>query len=146
MKLSIMSAERMEQNTKVEKIDLLCRDVIGSAITVHKNLGMGLKQRLYLECLVYELELNGISAQRDVSEIVQYKGQVFDSGVVLELLVEGQIAVVCIAEDSIREKHVLSLLNQISHSNIKLGLIINFNSKFLRGEAIKRVINGRFTA
>ena len=124
-------------------IEELVSAIIGEAIAVHRVLGMGLKQKIYTDCLAYELGQRGFQVHRDAEEIVIYKDQIFESGVVLDLLVEDQIAVVCLSEEAIDESHVLALLNQITHSNIKLGLIMNFNTKYLRGPAIKRVVNGK---
>jgi GxxExxY protein len=136
----------LEQRTTLSAptIEELGSAIIGAALAVHRVLGMGLRQKIYTDCLAYELEQRGNQVHRDAEEIVIYKDQVFESGVVLDLLVEDQIAVVCISADAIDETHVLALLNQISLSNIKLGLIINFNTKYLRGPAIKRVANGRW--
>ena len=125
------------------EIEVLGSLVIGAALTVHRILGADLRKQIYTDCLAYELEQQGLFIERDVEESVVYKDRVFANGVVLELLVENQIAVVCIAEQRIEEMHVLSLLNKIKHSDIKLGFILNFNSKYLRGDMIKRVVNGR---
>lgn len=125
------------------EIEILGSLVIGAAITVHRSLGADLRRQIYIECLAYELQIMGLDVQRDVAETVAYKGQVFESGVVLELLIENQIAVVCVAADQIEEMHTLSLLNKIKHTGVKLGFIFNFNCKHLRGEAIKRVVNGK---
>lgn len=125
------------------EIETLGSLVIGAAISVHRSLGAGLRRQIYIECIAYELTLMGLYVQRDVAESVVYKDQVFESGVVLELLVDNQIALVCESVDQIEELHTLTLLNKIKHTGVKLGFIFNFNSKYLRADAIKRVINGK---
>jgi GxxExxY protein len=144
-----MNGIRIEQTkldqliTSKHEIEILGNSIIGAALNVHRILGAGLRRELYIECLSYELEDRGFFVERDVMESVVYRGLRFDSGVTLELLVENQIAVLCLTVDEINEYHVISLLNKITHSQIKLGLILNFNTKHLRGPAIKRVVNGQ---
>lgn len=130
-------------NNIVLDTDLIARDIIGAALAVHRTLGAGLRRKIYVDSLAYELELRGFNVIRDASEIVTYRGKEFESGVVIELLVENRVAVVCETVDQIEQIHVLKLLNQIKYSNIKLGFILNFSSKYLRGESIRRVVNGK---
>jgi GxxExxY protein len=92
--------------------------------------------------LAHELELRGFDVLTQAAQTITYKDKQFESGVVLEMLVENQVAVVCETVEQIEEIQVLKLLNQIKNTDIKLGLIINFDVKYIRGEAIRRVVNG----
>jgi len=49
------------------EFDELSRRVIGCAIEVHRNLGPGLLESTYRQCLVYELSHAGLSFQMEVS-------------------------------------------------------------------------------
>lgn len=51
----------------------LTQEIIGAAIEVHKQLGPGLLESAYEECLCHELNLRGISFRRQVSLPVVYK-------------------------------------------------------------------------
>ena len=116
--------------------------VIGAALVVHRTLGAGLNRKIYIACLAYELELRGFDILQNAAHTISYKDKEFESGVVLEMLVENQVAVVCETVEQIEEIHVIKLLNQITSTDVKVGLIINFDVKYIRGEAIRRVKNG----
>jgi GxxExxY protein len=123
-------------------IEQIASAIIGASIEVHKTLGAGLPRPIYLDCLAHELELRGFDVLTQAAQTITYKDKQFESGVVLEMLVENQVAVVCETVEQIEEIHILKLLNQIKSTDIKLGLIINFDVKYLRGDAIRRVVNG----
>ena len=116
--------------------------VIGAALVVHRTLGAGLNRKIYSACLAYELELQGFEIMQNAAHTISYKDKEFESGLVLEMLVENQVAVVCETVEQIEEIHVIKLLNQIISTDVKVGLIINFDVKYIRGEAIRRVKNG----
>jgi GxxExxY protein len=123
-------------------IEQIASAIIGAALVVHRTLGAGLPRSIYIACLAHELELRGFDVLTQAAQTITYKDKQFESGVVLEMLVENQVAVVCETVEQIEEIQVLKLLNQIKNTDIKLGLIINFDVKYLRGEAIRRVVNG----
>ncbi len=52
----------------------ITRDIISAAIELHKNLGPGLLESVYEECLGRELLLRNIKFERQVSIPVRYKG------------------------------------------------------------------------
>lgn len=58
----------------------LSRQVIGAGIEVHRSLGVGLLESVYLACLKLELNLVGIPSRRQVALPVRYKGMVVPLG------------------------------------------------------------------
>ena len=64
---------RLERDSRTEPI-------IGAAIEVHKQLGPGLLESAYDECLCHELHLRGIQFQRQLDLPVLYKGLKLDCG------------------------------------------------------------------
>jgi len=70
--------------------DELTRKVIGLAIEVHRELGPGLLESSYEQCLMYELKENKIDAQFQVSLPIDYKGHALDAGYRLDILIPGQ--------------------------------------------------------
>ncbi|MBZ0198857.1 MAG: GxxExxY protein, partial [Ignavibacteriaceae bacterium] len=71
----------------------LAYKIVGCAIEVHKQLGPGLLESIYERCLKYELELNNVKVQSQISVGVIYKGKKIDSDLRLDLLVEDLIIV-----------------------------------------------------
>jgi len=68
-------------------INRLSSEIIGSAIEVHKNLGPGLLESVYEQCLCYELSLRKLSFESQKSLPVAYKGQRLDCGFRLDIIV-----------------------------------------------------------
>jgi GxxExxY protein len=64
-----------------------------------------------------------------------------DVGYKGDLLVENIVIVEVKSIESLAPVHYAQLLTYLRHSNIKLGLLINFNTQLLKDE-IHRVVNG----
>ena len=120
----------------------IARNIIGAAINVHRYVGLGLHENTYKACLLHELEELGLNYEEHVNIPFFYKNRFIDSGVTVALLVEGKIMVDVQTVESISEQRVMQVLNHLRHADLSLGLILNFNTKFLKGEAIRRVVNG----
>ena len=114
--------------------------VIGLAIEVHKNLGPGLLESAYEECLYYELLTNKLNVEKQKPMPLIYKDIFLDCGYRTDLIVENKIIIEVKACESLMPVHGSQLLTYLKLSNLKLGLLINFNVKLLK-EGIKRVVN-----
>ena len=66
----------------------LSHRVIGAAISVHRELGPGLLESAYEECLCHKLSLRGLRFQRQLEMPVRYKAVQLDCGYRIDLLVE----------------------------------------------------------
>ena len=71
----------------------LTRRIIGAAIEVHRELGPGLLESAYEECLCHELLLNGLEFGRQVPQPVIYKGARLDCGYRLDIVVAGLVVI-----------------------------------------------------
>jgi len=114
--------------------------IIGAAIEVHIALGPGLLESAYEECLSQELQLRGISFERQKPLPVKYKGARLDCGYRLDMVVEDRVILELKACDSIEEIHKAQILTYLRLSGLKLGLILNFNVPVMK-EGIVRVVN-----
>ena len=119
-------------------INHLTSEVIGASIEVHKALGPGLLESAYEECLCHELAFKEIKFERQKSLPVEYKDVKLDCGYRLDLVVENRLIVELKACDSLLPIHDAQLLTYLRLSNIKVGLLINFNVSVLK-EGIKRL-------
>jgi len=72
----------------INKLNDLTHKIIGCAIEVHKQLGPGLLESAYEECLCYELSLNGLNYERQVPVPVVYKEIKLNTGYRIDVLVE----------------------------------------------------------
>ena len=84
------------------EVEWIGRRVIGSAIAVHRNLGPGFKESIYIEALCLEMNARDLKFEREKPIVVLYKGRAIP-GQRLDLLVGGVLVVECkVAEGSVR--------------------------------------------
>ena len=121
-------------------INELSNTVIGAAIEVHKALGPGLLESIYEECLSLELGLRGLSFERQKPLIVTYKGKTLQCSYRLDLVVEKQIIIELKSCESIEPIHKAQLLTYLKLSDLRLGLLLNFNVPLMR-DGIIRIVN-----
>ena len=121
------------------EIDKLSNKVIGLAIEVHRNLGPGLLESVYQQCLAYELSKNNIEFVSEHNIPVKYKEVNIDCGFRADIIVAGNIILEIKAVNKILPIHEAQLMTYLKITGIKLGLIINFNVTLLK-QGIKRII------
>lgn len=119
--------------------DNLTGRVIGCAIEVHRNLGPGLLESAYQQCLAHELSLNGISFTLEQPMPVSYKGILLDCGYRMDLVVENELIVELKRVRELAPVHDAQLLTYMKLARINTGLLINFNSKVLKN-GIRRFV------
>ena len=114
--------------------------VIGACIEIHKQIGPGLLESAYEECLCYELAQRRIHFERQKPLPVKYKGVNLDCGYRLDLVVEGKIILELKTVENLLPIYEAQLLTYLKLSGLTLGLLINFNVPLLR-DGIKRIAN-----
>jgi GxxExxY protein len=114
--------------------------IIGAALEMHKILGPGLLESVYQVALTYDLRKLGLDVKSQVPMPLVYKGIKQEVGYRLDLLVEDKVIIELKAMEYITPVHYAQLLTYLRLSDKKLGLLINFNSKYLK-EGIHRVVN-----
>ena len=114
--------------------------IIGAAIEVHKQLGPGLLESSYEICLAYELRLRGLKVETQVALPVTYKDVNLEAGYRIDLLIEKKVIIEVKAVDGFSDIHLAQILTYLKLSEIKLGLLLNFNVHKMT-EGLKRVVN-----
>ncbi|MGC9355889.1 MAG: GxxExxY protein [Mariniphaga sp.] len=114
--------------------------VIGAAIEIHKSIGPGLLESAYENALAYDLRELGFNVQQQVPMPFIYKEVKQEVGYRIDLLVNSKVIIEVKAVEAIAPVHFAQLLTYLKLSGIKLGLLINFNSKTLK-DNIHRVVN-----
>lgn len=123
-------------------INRLTNKIIGAAITVHKELGPGLLESVYLNCMSAELASMKVIVRKEVSLPVLYRGQIVsDEGFRLDLLIEDLVIVELKSVEKVQPVHAKQLLTYLKLANKPLGLLINFNVPVLK-DGITRISNG----
>ena len=119
--------------------DPLTERVIGLAIGVHRELGPGLLESAYEECLCFELEQAGIGYSRQEPLAVIYKGIRLDCGYRLDVLIQKELIVEIKSVEQLLPIHHAQLLTYLRLSRCKTGLLLNFNSVVLK-DGIRRLV------
>jgi len=117
----------------------LSNAIIGAAIEVHKQLGAGLLESVYEECLVYELSQRQIAFERQKPVPVVYKNIHLDCGFRVDLLVGGIVVVELKAVEKLAPIHDAQVLTYLRLTKCKLGLLLNFNTLRMV-DGIKRLV------
>jgi GxxExxY protein len=124
----------------LDEINKITEKVIGCAIEVHRNLGPGLLESAYQECLKYELKLNNIKFESEVPISINYKGLKIGFAFRADFIIEDKIIIELKAVEDIHPVHSAQLLTYLKLTGKKIGLIINFNVEVLKN-GIKRRAN-----
>ncbi|WP_396140087.1 GxxExxY protein [Flavobacterium sp.] len=126
-----------------KEITQLSYEIIGYAIKVHKKLGPGLLEKIYEECLKYELEQNGHSVQQQVNIEVDYYDLQLQNLLRLDLLVNDCIIVELKTVDKFHPIDEAKLLTYMKLLSIPQGLLINFNTNNIT-KSTKPLVNEYF--
>jgi len=122
------------------ELDELSHKIIGSAIEVHRNLGPGMLESAYEECLILELRHRGLKVEQQKEFKLIYKGVEIKKAYRIDLIVEDKIVIELKAVEKLTEIHEAQILTYLKLLNKELGLLINFNVKLLK-TGIKRFRN-----
>jgi GxxExxY protein len=114
--------------------------IIGAAIEVHTQLGPGLLESVYETCLYYELKEIGLKVERQVNLPVKYKNLSLDSGLRLDMIVQDKVIIELKAVQELCDVHVAQTLTYLKLTDLKLGLLINFNEARLK-HGLRRIVN-----
>jgi GxxExxY protein len=114
--------------------------IIGAAIEIHKNIGPGLLESAYENELAYDLKSLGFNVKQQLTMPFIYKEVKQEIGYRIDLLIENKVIIEVKAVESLAPVHFAQVLTYLKLSDIKLGLLINFNARTLK-DNIHRVVN-----
>jgi len=114
--------------------------IIGEGIKVHQQLGPGLLESVYEECLAYRLIKVGLAIEKQKPIPLIFEEVRFECGFRCDILVEGKLIIEVKAVEGLNDIHLAQVLTYLKLTNTKLGLLMNFNVVRLK-EGIKRVVN-----
>ena len=118
--------------------DDLTGRIIGAAIAVHRDLGPGLLEGTYEECLAAELDFCGIRFEKQVSLPISYREKILTRAYRLDFVVEKSVVIELKAVEKILPVHEAQMLTYLRLSGLETGLVINFNSVPLKA-GIRRI-------
>ena len=124
---------------KPHEIDRLTQRIIGFAIEVHRQLGPGLLESAYEECLCFEFKRDGLASRRQMAVPVVYKSVRLDCGYRLDNVVQDQVILELKTVERLMPIHEAQMLTYMKLSGIRTGLLINFNSAVLKN-GLRRIM------
>jgi GxxExxY protein len=116
--------------------------VIGVAIEVHRQLGPGLLENVYKECLAHALIEAGLSVEKEVPVPVIFHDIKLPCGYRIDLLVEGILLIEIKSVERLNDIHIAQVLTYLKLGDYRLGLLMNFNVLKLK-DGFRRLINGQ---
>jgi len=119
----------------------LAAEAVDIAYQIHSSLGPGLLESVYEAAFALELEKRQISFERQKGIAAIYEGQDLGLGFRADLILERKLVIELKSVERIEKVHHKVLLTYLKLSNIKLGLLINFNVNLIK-EGIHRKIKG----
>ncbi|MGB4862456.1 MAG: GxxExxY protein [Tepidiformaceae bacterium] len=122
------------------KEEALTREIVGAAIDVHRELGPGLLEGVYEECLAFEFSARGLSFERQLNVPLSYKGNALNANLRIDLFVERRVVVELKSIAGILPIHEAQLLTYLRLMRCPVGLLINFNVPVLKQGITRRVL------
>lgn len=122
-----------------EELERLAAVVVDAGFTVHREMGPGLLESVYEECLFYDLQKRGLKVRRQVQVPIVYDGWVLRTPLRLDLLVEEQVIIDTKAVENLIPLFKCQLKTYLKLAGKRLGFIMNFNVELFK-DGIRRVI------
>ncbi|MDE0561052.1 GxxExxY protein [Algoriphagus sp. NF] len=112
----------------------------GAIFKVYNALGPGLLESSYEAALAYELINLGLNVRQQVGLPMVYEKLKMDVGYRIDLMVENKVIVEVKSVENLAEVHFKQLITYLRLSNLKVGLLVNFNSENI-SNSIHRKVN-----
>lgn len=130
--------KQLEMNQ--EELNNLSKVILDASISVHKEMGPGLLEAVYQQCLVRELLIRDVKVSTMVPVPLQYKGHMLNKDYYIDILVEDEVILELKAVEGILPVHEAQIISYLNLANKRLGFLINFNVPLLKN-GFKRFVN-----
>ena len=124
----------------MKDIEEIGRNIVHSAVKVHKALGPGLLESVYQQCLAYELGKAGLNVACEVPLPVKYETITLDIGFRIDMMVENVVVIENKTVEKLLPIHEAQLLTYLKLTDSKLGYLLNWNVVLMK-HGIKRMVN-----
>jgi GxxExxY protein len=118
----------------------LSKVIVDCCFKVHTEIGPGLFESVYEECLYYLLIKNGLLVERQKEIPVVFQEIKMELGFRADLVVEGKVIVELKSVEILAPVHQKQMLTYLRLTEMKLGLLINFNEALIKN-GIQRIVN-----
>ncbi len=123
-----------------EELNKLAKQVVDACFHVHKEMGLGLLENIYIFCLAKELELRGLKVNREVFIPLYYKGIELAKDFRIDILVENEIVLEIKSVEIMHPVFDAQIISYLRLTDKRLGFLVNFNVPLIK-DGIKRIVN-----
>lgn len=123
-----------------EELNNISKMILDSCISVHKIMGPGLLESIYVECLVYELINRGLVVKTEVLIPLIYKEKELSKRFRIDVLIENEIIIEVKAVEILLPVHEAQIISHLKLADKRLGFLVNFNVPLLIN-GFKRFVN-----
>jgi GxxExxY protein len=124
-----------------EQTEILIKNIIGTAIEVHRELGPGYLEKVYEQAMGLELRHRGLTYATQVPITVYYKGEKIH-GQVLDMIVEGKVILELKSVEMLLQIHEAQIISYLKSTGLSAGLLINFKERLVKN-GIKRFVSSK---
>lgn len=112
-----------------------------SIFEIYNELGPGLLEKVYEKTLAYDLKSKGLEVRTQVPIPIKFKDLIIESSFIADIIVEDKVIIEIKSIEEISNIHHKQLLTYLKLTNLKLGILVNFNTDYI-DKSIYRKING----
>src|SRR4030095_2273840 len=124
----------------IERLNELGRIIVECCIEVHRELGPGLLESVYVFALMEELEMRRLNVRCNVPIRLYYKGHDTGKEYEIDLLIEDEIIIEAKSKEQIHPIFIARLLSHLKLTDKKLGYLVNLNVPLIK-QGIRRLVN-----
>jgi len=133
--------EKLDEPSDKDRLNALTQQIIGAAIDVHRALGPGLLESAYEACFAYELIQRNLHVQRQKPLPVVYRDVTLDCAYRMDIVVNDEVIVEVKAVEKLNHVHEAQMISYLRLYRKRVGLLFNFNVKWLSSGGWKRLAN-----
>ena len=118
----------------------LSKIIVDCCYKIHTKLGAGLLESVYEEVLCYELSKHNLRVERQKALPFIYESVRMEIGFITDIIVEDKVIIEIKSVNELAQVHHKQLLTYLKLTNLKLGILVNFNVNLIK-DGIKRIVN-----
>lgn len=118
----------------------IAKIIVDRCFQIHKQYGPGLLESAYEKILAHELYKSSLNFEKQKSIPIKHDNITLESGFRADFIVENKVILELKSVEELSPLHKKQLLTYLKITNLKLGLLINFNSELIK-RGITRIVN-----
>ena len=127
------------KSSSKDAIEQTANIAIDSVLKVHRALGPGLLESAYQACLAHELTNRGQKVQTEIILPIQYENVTIDKGFRMDMVVNEHLLIENKSVSKLTDTHQAQVITYLKLSDLRLGLLVNWNTRLVR-DGIKRIV------